>query len=43
MFVYVIFSRFTIIKYSANTSTANPGQQEDFIVLTFDSFQNSML
>jgi hypothetical protein len=40
--VYVIFSRFTVIKNPANASTANPGQQEDFVILTFDSFQSSM-
>jgi len=43
MFSYIAFSGLAIIKYSANTSTANPGQQEDFVVLAFDSFQNSML
>ena len=42
MFIYVTFSRLMIIKDSANTSTANPGQQEDLIALTLDSFQNSM-
>jgi len=42
MLVYVIFSRFAVIKNPANASTANPGQQEDFVILTFDSFQSSM-
>ena len=40
--VYVNLSRLTIFKDSANTSTANPGQQEDFIAFTLDSFQISM-
>jgi hypothetical protein len=43
MFIDVNLSRLMIIKDSANTSTANPGQQEDFIALTLDSFQNSLL
>jgi hypothetical protein len=43
MSVYIILSRFTVVEHSANASTANPGQQENFIVLTLDSFQNSML
>ena len=42
MFIYKILSRFAIIENSANASTANPGQQEDLVVLTLDSFQSSL-
>jgi hypothetical protein len=43
MSIDILFRRFAIVEYAADASAANPGQQEDFIALTFDSFQNSML
>jgi hypothetical protein len=43
MLTYINLSRLAIIEDSANTSTANPGHQEDLIALTLDSFQHSLL